>query len=104
MLKTSILPGDTAANEARWRNDSLLDVYDDDALWGFMIRASEELPQFTGARVRDPVLSRLLRMGVYDWTGENVRTVASTQAMRHSTAMATRLLARLLEVEEKVRR
>ena len=41
-------------------------------------------------------------MGIFDWKGVNVRPNASIPAMRFSTALATRLLPRILELEKKV--
>ena len=32
-----------AAEEARWRQDAMPELHNDDALWAFTLRASEEL-------------------------------------------------------------
>ena len=53
--------------------------------------------------VNDPVLKRLLRMGIYDWKNEDTRLHQATQAIRHGTATSTRILGRLLQQEHKVR-
>ena len=74
----------------------------------------------TPADLRDPVLWRLLtvwnstetafwhitdkfqQMGIFDWKGHDVRLHQVTPAMWHSTAIATRLVPRILELETKV--
>ena len=41
-------------------------------------------------------------MGIFDWKGHDVRLNQVTLAMWHSTAIATRLVPRILELEGKV--
>ena len=41
-------------------------------------------------------------MGIFDWKGHDVRLNQVTPAMWHSTAIATRLVPRILELESKV--
>ena len=41
-------------------------------------------------------------MGIFDWKGHDVRLNQVTPAMWHSTAIATRLAPRILELESKV--
>ena len=101
MLHNIILPGDAAFQEARWKRDVLQECYNDDALWGYMIRLADELKSKT-LEVDDPVLKRLLRMGIFDWEGEDKRLHQATQAIRHSTALSGRILAQVLELETKV--
>ena len=71
-------------------------------MWVYMCRASEELRVEWKGVLNDPVLYNLLRMGIFDWKGANVRPNASIPAMRFSTALATQLLPRILELEKKV--
>ena len=74
MLHGKIRAGEeTWAPEARlhrWKNDQLEDLHNDDALWGFMIRASEEYRLMDHTKLRDPVMRSLLRMGIFDWKGD----------------------------------
>ena len=42
------------------------------------------------------------QMGIFDWKGHDVRLHQVTPAMWHSTAIATRLVPRILELETKV--
>ena len=80
----------------------LAECHNDDALWGYMLRASEEI-RLRDPQVRmDPVLYRLFRMGINDWSGENKRMSASIQSMRFATAMGSRLLLRIREGEHQV--
>ena len=41
-------------------------------------------------------------MGIFDWKGHDVRLHQVTPAMWHSTAIATQLVPRILELETKV--
>ena len=86
----------------RWKNNQLEELHNDDALWGFMIWALEEFRLMDHTKLRDPVMSRLLQMGIYDWRGEDHRLHQSTPAMHHATPMATQLLARTMTLEDQV--
>ena len=101
-----VLPGEEGlppvALESRWRNDQFPELFNDEALWAYMIRVSEEFGKINWEEVNDPVLKRLLRMGIFDWRDDDTRLHQATQAMRHGTAMGTRILGRVLEVERKV--
>ena len=88
--------------EARWRNDQFPELFNDDALWAYMMRASEEFFLMRWDDVNDLVLRRLMRMGIFDWDGEDTRLHQATQAIRHGTAMSTRIVGRVLQVESKV--
>ena len=50
---------------------------------------TEELQTCDPAIFTDGVLDNLMRMGIMDWTGENVRMNQSTQAIRLATALAS---------------
>ena len=41
-------------------------------------------------------------MGIFDWKGHDVQLHQVTPAMWHSTAIATQLVPRILELESKV--
>ena len=101
-----ILPGEEnlppIAIESRWRNDQFPKLDNDDALFAYMIRASEEFGKMRWDELNDPVLRRLLRMGIFDWRNDGTQLHQATQAIRHGTAMLTRILGRVLEVERKV--
>ena len=48
------------------------------------------------------VTDNFQQMGIFDWKGHDVRLHQVTPAMWHSTAIATRLVPRILELESKV--
>ena len=48
------------------------------------------------------VTDQFQQMGIFDWKGHDVRLHQVTPAMWHSTAIATRLVPRILELESKV--
>ena len=92
MLNRAILPGEQWFNKERWINDILNECHYDDRLWGYTIRVVEELCTHDPAVFTNGVLYNLMRMGVMDWTGENVRMNQSTQAMHLATVLASRLI------------
>ena len=91
-------------DENIWIDDTLSKAHNDDILWGYMIRISEQLRCRVPGEYGDDVLFKLLCMGVFDWQDEDHRTNASTQAMRHSTAMVHRVIERIKRVETTVSR
>ena len=93
--------GDELARQAQWGRDNYPELHNDDALWAYMIRASQEYERLK-PEVNDPVIGRLVRMGVYDWSGQDHRSRQAGQAMRHATAFCLRLLKRIVGVEETV--
>ena len=92
MLYRAILPGEQRFNEERWADDILDKCFFDDRLWGYTICVMEELRTRDPAVFTDGVLYNLMRMGVMDRTGENVRINQSTQAMRLATALASQII------------
>ena len=90
------------ALETCWRNDQFPELNNDNALFVYMIRASEEFVKTSWEEVNDPVLRHLMRMGIFDWRNDDNQLHQATQAIRHGTAMGTRILGRVLEVEHKV--
>ena len=91
-------------NENIWMDDTLSEAHNDDILWGYMIRISEQLRRRVLGEYGDEVLFKLLCMGVFDWQNEDYRTNASTQAMRHSMAMIHRVIEQIKQVETTVSR
>ena len=89
--------------EERRRRDHFLDLNMDDRLWANMIRSHYDLLALNKEELNDPVLYDLLKAGVLDWEKPNDRLNQSTQAMRHSTAIQMRMLAKHLHLEKKVR-
>ena len=69
-----------------------------------MIRGAEWLRVVDQTKINDASLLSLLRMGVLNWKAPNNRLYQATQAIRHGTAVALRLLPRILKLESWVRR
>ena len=82
-------------DEEQWRNDKITEAYCDDALWGYMIWINKQLHLQVPGEYEDDILFKLICMGVFDWDGDDHRTNASTQAMRHSTVMVHWVLERI---------
>jgi hypothetical protein len=89
----------------------LLEISRDDALWAYSIRALDQLRSLDVEKVHDPVLMRLLDMGVRDWQGNEDRLFKFTgddlhqqgvRTLRHSTLVGSWLLPRVLELEDRV--
>ena len=87
----------------QWVNDSFPELHNDDALWAYAIHDSEQFMRLNDEVFQDAVLARLLKMGIFDWEEPNTRLHQATQAMRHSSALGSRLLSRILLEERKVR-
>ena len=92
MLNGVILPGEQRFNEERWAEDILNKCDDDDHQWGYTIHIVKELRTCDLAVFTDRVLYNLMQMGVMDWDGENVQMNQSTQAMRFTTVIASRII------------
>ena len=87
-----------------WRRcDRFLKLQTNDRLWANMIRASYDLKLLDWEKVNDSVLMDLLKARVYDWEKPNDRLHQSTQAICHSTAIHMRMLAKHMQLEDKVR-
>ena len=89
MLYGAILLREQRFDEECWANDILNECYFDNRLWGYTIRIVEELQTHNPAVFTDGVLYNLMRMGIMDWTKNNMRMNQSTQAMRLATALAS---------------
>ena len=88
----------------RWWNDVFPNLYFDDRLWAHMICGAEWLRVVDQTKINDASLLLLLRMGVLDWKAPNNRLHQAMQAIRHGTAIALRLLPRIMKLESRVRR
>ena len=69
-----------------------------------MIRGAEWLHVVDQMKINDASLLLLLRMGVLDWKTPNNCLHQATQVIRHGTAIAFRLLPRIMKLESRVRR
>ena len=78
--------GDGALREATWWNHTLGACHNDDALWGYSIRFAEQmkyLQRTAPGRLGDPVLFRLINMGLYDWKDDDSRMNQGTGMVLH---------------------
>ena len=64
-------------------SDTLSECHYDDWLWGYAIRGSEFW--------RDPVISQLFKMGIFDWEGEDKLLNQAKQAVCVGTATSIRI-------------
>ena len=92
-----------ATTRAHWANNDLSECHNEDALWGYAICASGELEETTKEKVEDPVLYCLFRTGLFDWPGRRMLQEGVSLGVRFATVVTTRLFARILGLEEKVR-
>ena len=69
-----------------------------------MIRGAEWLRVIDWKKINDASLLSLLCMGVLNWQAPNNRLHQTMQVIRHGTAVALRLLPRILKLESRVRR
>jgi hypothetical protein len=103
MRHGGVRQGDEVFDSYKWHDDVLPGCLTDDQLWGYCIRAGEEMTQEYWGGVKDPVLENLMRIGIFERTDRrDVCLNQSLPAIRHSTAIASRLLPRLTAVETKV--
>jgi len=98
----TILVGTGSFNQEAWHDQVMPELLNDDAIHVYQIRMSEELRMMDLAHLNDPVLKRLLDMGCFDWKSPN-SVLGPGNGIAYSAVVASRLLPRLLEVEDKVR-
>ena len=79
-----------AAEEARWKQDVMPELHNDDTLWAFAMRASEEYHLLDRQRLNDEPLYRLLNMGLFDWERPDTLLNQAQQAIHWSVATSTR--------------
>ena len=79
-----------AAEEACWRQDAMLELHNDDTLWAFTLRASEELRMLDHQHLNDDALYCLLQMGIFDWTGPNTLLNQAQHVVRLNSTTSTR--------------
>ena len=79
-----------AAEEARWKQDAIPELHNDDALWADLMQASEELRMMDCSHLNNQTLWRLLDMGIFDWEGTDKLMNQAQQATLLGTAISTR--------------
>ena len=102
MPKESLTGEEKAAVKSSRHAEVLSDCYNDDTLWGYSIRAATELEDIASDRLNDPVLDRLIRMGIFDWKEPNELTHEASRVVRYTMVVTFRLLQRILSLEQQV--
>ena len=54
------------AEQARWGQDMMPELHNDNTLWAFAMRASEEFQMIDHQQLNDETLYHLLDMGIFD--------------------------------------
>ena len=70
-----------AAEEAHWKQDVMPELHNDDALWAYSLRASEEYWMLDHRRLNNQTLYCLLDMGIFDWEKPDVLMNQAQQAV-----------------------
>ena len=86
-----------AAEEARWKQDTMPELHNDDMLWAYSLRASKEYQMLNCTCLNDETLYRLLDMGIFDWKKPDVLMNQAQQAIRLGTATSTRWVGQGLQ-------
>ena len=94
-----IFPTVEDADLQQWRDDALIECHNDDALWGFVVRAYETVRCRTENQWDDLVFLCLMQMGCLDWVQPDFRSNPSMQGIRFVTAMGSRLYERIRSIE-----
>ena len=76
--------------QARWGQDVMLELYNNDTLWAFTMRALEEFWMMDCQQLNDETLYCLLDMGIFDWRGPDWLLNQAQQAIHWSVATSTR--------------
>ena len=93
------LPGEARFDEGRWLQDAMPELHKMDALWAYCISGAAWFHRLNRQQVNDPVLVRLLEMGLVDGHPPDNKFNFSN---RYATIATSRLLDCLL-IEEVIR-
>ena len=80
-----------AVEQARWRQDAMPELHNNDALWAYMMRASDEYQMLDHHQLNDKTLYHLLDMGIHDWKAKEDNLLnQAQQSICWSAATSTR--------------
>ena len=82
-----------------WCRDNLWELSSSDALWGYALRMHGKFQRLDKKLIDDPVVSRCLKMGIYD---RDMHKAAPVSPYRHAVTLAICLLWRIMEMEQKI--
>ena len=97
-----IFPTGPNADLQQWRDDTLIECHNNDALWGFAVQAYEGVQLRTEDQWDNPVFLRLMQMGSLDWVHPDFHSNQLTQGICFATAMGLRLCKRIRAMEQEV--
>ena len=83
-----------------WCRDNLWELSSSDTLWDYALRMHGELQRLDKKLINDPVVTRCLKMGIYD---QDLNKAAPLSPYHHAATLAIHLLGRIVEMEQKVR-
>ena len=83
--------------ELEWHDNPMPSLYNDDAIYAFRIRMSEELCVLDLVKVNDTTLKRLLDMGCFDWKTPN-SVSRPRNGIAYSAMVTSRLLPQILGI------
>ena len=86
----------------QWRDNTLIECHNNDALWGFAVRVYEGVRLRTKNQWDNPVFLRLMQMGCLDWVQPDFCSNPSMQGIRFATEMGSRLYERIRAMEREV--
>lgn len=102
-LHSTCLAGEELFDESHWHCDVFWELYYNNTLWAYVICVLEEIWVSKPGVINNPVLCCLMMMGAWDWDKKDSSELhQATRAMRHSTALVSCLLLKILEGETKV--
>ena len=93
------LPGGPEFDEDSWCNNPMDGLYDHDTLLGYMLQGLDQLRGWNRNEIGDPVLVRLLEMGLWDGTYPDNKYAFPAH---HTTTIATHFLPRIMALEKQV--
>ena len=93
---------DTFLIEEHRCQDRFLELQTNDQLWANVIQASFNLKLINKKKVNNGILMDLLKAGIYDWEKLNDWLHQSMQAIHHSTAIHMCMLAKHMQLKDKV--
>ena len=95
--------GEPSFDKRRWHCDVFSELYNDNALWAYLIHVLEEIQVVDHTKVKDAVLCHLIVMGAWDWDKkEGAELHQAMRATWFSTAFVSCLIPRILGLEAKV--
>jgi len=84
------IPGEEAGfDEHQWKRDAFNDLYNDDALWAYMICCSDEFHHQNWEEINDPVFHYLMMMGIFEWDKTDKQLNQTKLVMRFVTALGS---------------